>query len=85
MNNAKEISDIFTPEGAAKLQTGQILIFDKDGRKIELKITKILKKNKRKPRVWAREVTTYAPEEIAINDKTIIQKEDDVSSSDHNN
>ncbi len=58
MRKVEEITDIFTPEGIKKLKKDQILIFQGD-KKTELKITKISK-----GRVWAREVTTYTPEEV---------------------
>lgn len=59
-----EITDILTPEGIEKLEKGKILIFDKDGQRAELKITKVDKKNQR---VWAQKVVTYRTDEIVIS------------------
>lgn len=56
-----EITDQFMPEGIAKLKVNQILIFNKDGEKTELKITK-----KNKGRIWAKEVKTYSQDEIVV-------------------
>jgi hypothetical protein len=58
-----EISDIFTPEGIEKIKVGQILVFDNDKGKTELKITKIDRKNKK---VYAKETITFSPNEVSV-------------------
>lgn len=60
-NKVEEISDIFTPEGVEKLKVGQILIFHKDGKRIDLKITKIAN-----GRVWAKQVVTFREDELVV-------------------
>lgn len=64
MNKTEEITDIFTPEGIKKLKKGQILVFNNEGVKTELKITRIAK-----GRVWAKEVTTYSPDDVVITER----------------
>ncbi len=63
---SEEISDIFTPEGIAKLKRGQILRFNYEGSINELKITYI---NKKTQKVRAVKVHTYLPSEVEIEDK----------------
>ena len=59
MNKPEEITDIFTPEGITRLKKGQLLVFHKEGKRIDLKITKIANS-----RVWAMEIKTYSEEEM---------------------
>jgi len=63
MKKADEITDILTLKGIDKLKEGQILIFNNDNKRIELKITKL---DKKKHRAWARPVITYRSDEIVV-------------------
>ena len=63
---SENISDIFTQEGIAKLSKGQILTFDNEGRRIQLKITRIDRKN---GKIWAKRCTTYNAAEIVVTDE----------------
>lgn len=62
------ITNVFTPSGIAKLEVGQILIFNKDGKKTELKITKI-----KNGKVFADKIKTYSQDEIVVNSGTKIE------------
>ena len=56
-----EIGDEFTKEGLAKLKTGQILIYDMEGTRTELKITKI---NRKSHKCYVKETKTYTQEQF---------------------
>lgn len=55
-----DITDVLTKEGRDKLQTGQVLRFDK----ADLKIVR-----KTKDKVWAKKSYLYLPEEVEVTDK----------------
>lgn len=57
-----EITNILTPEGIKKLKKGQILMFVKDGKRNDIKITRMSK-----GRVWAKRVDTYDPEDLVVS------------------
>ena len=59
-----EITDTISPEGIDKLKKGQILIFTNDKERIDLKITRIDRKNHR---IWAERVITFRSDEIVVN------------------
>lgn len=63
MNKSQEISDVLTPEGIDKLKAGQILIFNYEGTRNELKITKI---NKKSHRAWAIPIKTYTQDQVGV-------------------
>ena len=60
----EEISDIFTPEGAKKVKVGQVLVFDYEGSKTHLKITK-----KALGRIWAKHINLLRMDEVSIMDR----------------
>lgn len=60
---AIDITDDLMPTAIELLKKGHIFIFDRDGERFELKITKI-----HNGRVWAKEVKTWRPDQIAITD-----------------
>lgn len=60
----EEITDIIKPEAIEKLNKNQILTFMRaNGQRIDLKITKIDKKNHR---IWAKRTLTFPAEDISI-------------------
>jgi hypothetical protein len=61
----EEITDVLNPNCIADLKVGQILMFVKDGERVDVKITKILKRTKR---VWGKEITTYAKDDIVFDE-----------------
>lgn len=63
---SEEISDVLTHEGIKKLKQGQILVFNFEGSRNEYKITKL---NKKSGRCWVVPVTTYAENEVHVEDK----------------
>jgi len=60
---SEDISDIFTPEGIARIKKDQVLMFEYEGERVELKITKV---NKKSGKVFAKRVTTYHPDEVEV-------------------
>jgi hypothetical protein len=60
----ENLTDMLTLRGLEELQVGQILIFDYEGSKIYMKIMR-----KRHGKLWAKEITTYNPDQIDIVDK----------------
>jgi hypothetical protein len=62
----EEITDVLTPEGVARLQVGQVLMFDYEGSRNDMKITKI-----KNGRVWAKRIKTYHPDEVLVNGKSL--------------
>lgn len=67
-----DISDELTPKGHTALRVGQVLMFDFEGSRLELKIMR--KHNKK---VWAKQITTHHPDEVVVTQKNA--KEKDVS------
>lgn len=61
----QEIGDVFTKDGIAKLKTGQILRFDYEGSMNEYKITKL---NRKSGKVWVKDVKTYHPDQVEVED-----------------
>lgn len=62
-----EIGNEFTKEGLAKLKVGQVLVYDYEGSRTELKITKI---NRKSHKLYVQEVKLYTDEEIdALTDE----------------
>lgn len=59
-----EITDDLTPEGIEKLKKDQILMFRKNGQRLDLKITRI-----KGGRVWAKRIKTYAKNDAPIGIK----------------
>lgn len=55
----EDITDILTPEGAARLQVGQVLLFNFEGSPIHLKV-----KRKSHGKVWVARTHLYTEEEI---------------------
>lgn len=60
---SQEITDVLTPLAIDNLTKGQILIFNDQGKRNELKITKI---NKKSHRAWARPVMTHSPDNVGV-------------------
>lgn len=56
-----EIGEELTKEGLAKLKVGQVLVFDYEGSRTELKITKI---NRKSHKCWVKEVKLYSQQEV---------------------
>lgn len=71
---SQDISDVLTHEGIDKLKAGQILIFDYEGTRNELKITKI---NKKSHKAWAIPVKTYKQDDVEIISDTGTEKFED--------
>ena len=69
----EDLSDVFTPVGIQKLKVGQILIFNYEGSRNEFKITRL---NKKKHIVRAIKVTTYAPDEVTVDNASYSQSFD---------
>jgi hypothetical protein len=67
LSKIENITDIFTKKGIKKLKVGQILIFNKDNDRIELKITKITD-----DKVMAKRVVTYREDELVVTGKKTI-------------
>lgn len=63
--NTQEIGSEFTKEGLAKLKVGQLLRFNYEGSIIEFIITKL---NRKSGKVWVKDVTTYHPDEVSVED-----------------
>lgn len=61
MNKSIEIGSEFTPEGLAKLKQGQVLIFELEGSRTELKITKL---NRKSHKCYVTEVHLKTEEEM---------------------
>jgi hypothetical protein len=59
-----DISDILTPEGAKRLKVGQVMMFDFEGSRNDLKIMR--KHNKK---VWAKQIVTHHPDEVIVTQK----------------
>ena len=59
-----DLTPELTKEGQAKLKVGQILIFNKDGQPIHIKIMR-----KHKGKVWGKYTYIYLPEEVDITEK----------------
>lgn len=56
-----EIGSEFTPEGLAKLKAGQVLVYEFEGSKTELKIMRI---NKKSHKLFAVETKLYTDKEM---------------------
>lgn len=54
-----------TLKGQRELQVGQILMFDYEGSKTNIRIMR-----KYKGKVWGKEVQLYKPEEVGIKEKS---------------
>lgn len=59
----ERIDDILTPGGIAKLQIGQVLMFNFEGSRNDLKVMKITKTGA----VWAKRITTYDPDDVTVD------------------
>jgi hypothetical protein len=62
----EDISDIFTPEGIQRIKKDQVLMFEYEGERVELKITKV---NKKSGKVFAKRIKTYHPDEVEVTSK----------------
>ena len=60
---SQEMTDVLTPYAIENLTKGQILVFNYEGKRNELKITKI---NKKSHRAWARPVMTHSPDNVGV-------------------
>ncbi len=58
----QRIDDVLTPEGIARLQVGQVLMFRYEGSRNDMKIMKI-----DKDEVWAKQITTRDPNEVLVD------------------
>lgn len=70
------ISDVLTEEGEQRLEVGQVLMFDYEGSRIDMKIMR-----KTKNGVWAKQIKTYDPDDIT--QKILDAPEPDDDDSDH--
>lgn len=61
---SENITDVFTLSGIQKLKKDQLLRFDMEGSITEYIITYL---NKKTPRVMARRVITYTPDQVSID------------------
>lgn len=61
----ERIDDILTPEGIARLEVGQVLMFDFEGSRNDLKIRMISKAG----HVWAQKIDTYDPSQVNVGPK----------------
>ena len=59
-----DITDDLTPEGIDRLKVGQIMMFDYEGSRIDLKVML-----KRDHRVYVKPVKTYSPDQVQVKDK----------------
>lgn len=59
-----DMTDQFTPEGIARLEKGQVLVFDYEGSRNEYKIMRI-----RHGKVWVKHITLYDPNDDIFSDK----------------
>lgn len=59
-----DISDVISDAGYDKVKVGQILTFQKDKERIDLKITK-----KAKGKIYAKRVITFDPEDINVTSR----------------
>jgi len=57
------ITDILTPQGIEKLKVGQVLMFDFEGSRNELKIMR-----KTESSVWAKRISTVLPEQVMVKE-----------------
>lgn len=62
----EEITDVLTPEGIARLKVGQVLMFDYEGSRNELKISRI-----KHGRVWARPIQTVLPNQVLVDGESL--------------
>lgn len=59
MSKWERIDDVLTPEGIAKLKTGQVLLFNYEGSPLHLKV-----RRKVNGKVWAERIRLFTEEEI---------------------
>lgn len=71
VNKSVEITEAISDEGISKLKVGQILMFKKDGKRVDMKITRILRKDNR---IWAKVVATFDPMDIQVTSKGMFGK-----------
>lgn len=59
-----DLTPELTKKGQDRLSVGQILIFEKDGEPIHIKVMR-----KHKGKVWGKYTYIYLPEEVDVEDK----------------
>lgn len=65
MTKSIEIGNEFTPEGLAKLKKGQVLVYNMEGSRTELKITSI---NRKSHKLYVQETKLYTEDDIKGNE-----------------
>lgn len=66
-----EIGNEFTPEGLAKLKKGQVLVYEFEGSRTELKITSI---NRKSHKLYVQETRLYTEKEVQNLDESRYKK-----------
>lgn len=59
----EDITDVLTPEGAHRVQVGQVLMFRFEGSRNDLRVMR-----KSRGKVWAKLIETHSPDEVIVTD-----------------